>query len=259
LFTDPDGQPIEDGVPEVLNVDLSCEPVNPDIVFRDQLYVASNRFKLLGPENTNSESYRSNDVGGTGEHVIFDIIDGVASDLTTDIPALGFTNISVNRSLGVAMDCPDGLGGTISTSVSGDATTTTSASVDNSVATFTGNLVSSFTRTRNLCGNLYNRASTSVLFTFDLKKSATLEANYTCDGTVFRTPGAGQILLRRDNVAILSSATEGCAVNLPIPAGRYEFKATNINHNGNGEIELGDEGGSLTLSGSYQITVTIDP
>jgi hypothetical protein len=243
----------------VLDVDLTCELVNPDIVFRSQTYTATNRFFLLGLENNNTEGYFSNDAAGTAIHLDRQVNEGVTTDVETEIPALGFTDISLSSSLALAMDCPDGLGGTISTSVSGASATTTSASVSNSVATFTGNFTTSFSRTKVLCGNLYNRVGGAAIFTFDLKKTATLEANFTCDGTFTPSVRGGIIQLRQgtNGPTIFNSNTVGCAVNVPIPAGRYVFTSNNINHNGSGLI--GSEGGSSTLTGNYEMVITIDP
>ncbi len=261
LFTDGDGEVIDEDVPEVLSIDLTCNEGPEGFALRSQGYSATVGLGWFGPGNPESdgfsgEGYHSNDARGTGTYTIFDVNGGTDDSMTIEVGPLGFSDVGVVGSR--TLSCPTAPDRTSS----GSASNSTSWSVQGSVITFAGDLSTAYSISSKVpCGG--ERAIDGLVafsdIRFQLSTEAQLTGSWTCDGS-FRAKRANVatddiwLVNTTANLLIFDIENDSCEVDQTIPAGLYHF----IGRITNGTETSVPEGGlSVDRDGSYEFTITL--
>jgi hypothetical protein len=255
-FVRTDGKPLTGKEPTGADVKLTCLD-NRAIVFHRQLH--SGGVRSGSPPISRGEVYLSEDSAGTATRTISDVVGDSVNVSTIPAPALGFGSVGISASLTGVFTYSEGSEEKART-VSATASYAATSTYTNSVATFNGAIDTSYSESGRLPFPFGDdgRAAGQTNITFDLLKSATVEASWSCGNQFQPRPSfsTGIHLTRTSSgpVTIFAENDEDCHFSGTLEPGRYVFLAiAGLSYGA--DLPVGVN--SASQSAVYSMTITI--
>ena len=256
-FSDGMGNVLTEGVPSGIDVNMHCTEQRN---FRIYSQRHSAGIRIAQPAMQYTEHFTSDDFLGTGNIRVFDLRDGVTQETNTPIPALGFSELKTNHNLSGAFTY-EYFGEERTRTVDATISYASSSSYENSVASFSGTINSSYSESEKLSIWSANRdyAAGSTQIVFDLYTNASIEATWSCNGDLEpNTSGSEGIKLH--NVSTQTSVfrfrtEEDCSYSGSLSPGRYAlFVDTGILYG----VDFAADVNSVSESVTYSLIITVN-